>query len=83
MTDGELADRVSELEALQRRVDAARLAALAEFDARQAYAADGTTSTAAWLRHRCGTTGAVGQGARTRGGGVAVHAGRRIGCGRR
>lgn len=61
VADGELIERMTALEAAQVRLDAARMAVLAELDARQLHAADGATSAAAWLRQRFGTAGATGR----------------------
>jgi hypothetical protein len=53
LTDGELAERLVEVERAARMVEGVRAATLAVFDARGVGVADNALSTAAWLRHRC------------------------------
>ena len=70
MDDDSLRDQVVALGALADRVDAARLAALAEWDRRALWSADGAASGAAWLAAQ----GNVARGAAA----AAVRAGRRL-----
>ncbi len=54
--DDQLANAVVALSRLQRRLDAERLAVVAEFDRRGLAADEGASSTAAWLAHRTPVT---------------------------
>lgn len=54
LSDGELTARLTELEAIQARLDAVRLATLAEWDRRQVWAGDGSRSAAARLARETG-----------------------------
>ena len=70
LDDDSLRDQVLALGALADRVDAARLAALAEWDRRALWSTDGAASGAAWLAAQ----GNVARGAAA----AAVRAGRRL-----
>ena len=52
LTSGELVSLLDDLQSLAVQVEAARLAAIGEFDARGLYRDDGATSTRVWLRNR-------------------------------
>jgi hypothetical protein len=52
LTDGELADVVLECSRRRSEAEAAELAAIAAFDARDVYAADGATCAASWIAAR-------------------------------
>ena len=70
LADDDLADRVLALGSLADRIEAARLAALAEWDRRAVWAVDGACSGASWLAAR----GNVTRGAAS----SAIRAGRRL-----
>jgi hypothetical protein len=59
LPDGELDDLLLAAQVERNRFDAAELRALAVWDARQAWAADGCTSAAVWLRNRRGCSGST------------------------
>src|SRR5688572_30362559 len=50
----ELNHQLFAIEAVQQRVEVARVAAVAAWDGQRAWARDGATSASAWLRHRLG-----------------------------
>src|SRR5690349_18644374 len=52
LTDGELADLVLECSRRRSEAEAAELAAIAAFDARDVYALDGATCAASWIAAR-------------------------------
>jgi hypothetical protein len=52
LTDGELAELVLECSKRRSEAEAAELAAIAAFDAREVYAADGATCAASWIAAR-------------------------------
>src|SRR4051794_4647851 len=52
LTDAELADRVIDLDRERSRIEALQLQAVAAFDAREVYAADGATCAASWIAGR-------------------------------
>jgi hypothetical protein len=54
LSDDELAEHVAEIERASRALEAARARAIAEVDARRAYAAEGFLSTTSWIAHRMG-----------------------------
>jgi len=54
LSDAELSERLLEFARLRAQLDAAELAVTAEWDARQAWAADGAVTGAAWLRSWAG-----------------------------
>ena len=52
LTDGEVADRIRDLDRDRARIEAEMLAAVAAFDARQIHEADGAASAATWIAMR-------------------------------
>jgi len=61
LTDDQLVARIGEVEVLRTRLDAAEMATIQEWDARQVWAADGAKSGGAWLAGHTGMASSTGR----------------------